>query len=81
MARCRLLNRNATRLWKGCLVLKQMCRLCSTLMKLSVSFLQVWQGAVCTLTTVSSDRSTTAGRKDQVHHMVLLEKMGLGIIM
>lgn len=61
--------------------LKQMCRLFSTLMKLSASFLQVWQGAVWTLTTDSSERSTTAGRKDQVHHMVLQGKMRLVIIM
>lgn len=60
--------------------LKQMCRSSSTLIKLSVSFLQVWQGAVWTRTTDSSERSTTAGRKDQVHHMVLQGKIALVII-
>ena len=61
--------------------LKLMCRFSSTLIKLSVSFLQVWQGAVWTRTMDSSERSTTAGRKDQVHHMVLQGKMGLVTIM
>lgn len=61
--------------------LKQMCSFSSTLMKLSVSFLQVWQGAVWTLTTDSSERRTTAAREDQVHHMVLQGKMGSVIIM
>lgn len=45
-----------------------------TLMKLSVSFWQVWHGAVCTLTTESSERSTRAGRNGQAHHMMLQEK-------
>lgn len=40
-------------------------------MKLSVSFRQVWHGAVWTLTTESSERSTRAGRKGQADHMVL----------
>lgn len=43
----------------------------STLMKLSVSFRQVWHGAVWTLTTESSERSTRAGRNGQAHHMIL----------
>lgn len=43
----------------------------STLIKLSVSFRQVWHGAVWTLTTVSSERSTRAGSDDQDHHMIL----------
>lgn len=41
------------------------------LMKLSVSFRQVWHGAVWTLTTESSERSTRAGRKGQAHHMMI----------
>lgn len=40
-------------------------------MKLSVSFRQVWHGAVWTLTTESSERSTRAGRNGQAHHMIL----------
>lgn len=43
----------------------------STIIKLSVSFRQVWHGAVWTLTTVSSERSTRAGSDDQDHHMIL----------
>lgn len=42
-----------------------------TLMKLSVSFWQVWQGAVWTLTTESSDRSIRAGRNGQAMAIVL----------
>lgn len=41
----------------------------STLMKLSVSFRQVWHGAAWT--TESSDRSNRAGSDDQDHHMIL----------
>lgn len=43
----------------------------STLMKLSVSFRQVWHGAVWTITTESSERSNRAGSDDQDHHMIL----------
>lgn len=47
-------------------------------MKLSASFLQVWQGDVWTLTTDSSDSSTRAGRNQvQVHHMVPRGQNGL----
>ena len=42
-----------------------------TLMKLSVSLRHVWQGAVCTRTTESTEQSTRAGSRGHEHHMAL----------
>lgn len=43
---------------------------CCTFTKLSVSFRQVWHGAVRTFPTESSERSRRAGRNGQAHHIL-----------